>query len=531
MTSPHPTFRKFAMLSNERFALLAFAFVVLAAASCTTTCHAGMEPESPNSTALTFELTYDPAITESFTGRVYLMVGKGTSGREPRFGPSWMGPDPFYGLNVTDWKAGEPLSIAASDVDSFPVPFDELPTGDYRVQAVLRCNLDSASIGTGAGTAFSDAMMIHIDAESQGKSVHQLEIVHTAPERQFVESNRIKLMEVKSELLTAFHGRDIMLRAGVILPKNYTTHPDKEFPVLYWIGGFGSNHMRAMGMERMFDNMNVGDDLAIVILDPSCYFGHHVFADSAANGPRGQSLIKEIIPQLEKQFRFTAHSDARFLSGASSGGWSSLWLQVNYPDTFGGTWSIVPDPVDFHDFQRIDLYNDNSNMYVDADGNKRPLMRQTRSRQERVMIWYEDFAKMEVPYGDGGQLRSFEAAFSPLSDTGEPLPLYDRDTGAIDTNVANAWKPFDICLKLKSQWPELGPQLQGKLNVFAGEFDNFYLEGAVRRLKTTMQDLGSDAVIEIVPDRDHGSTMDAELMQRIEREALQIYEDRDPNRQ
>ena len=90
---------------------------------------------------------------------------------------------------------------------------------------------------------------------------------------------------------------------------------------------------------------------------------------------------------------------------------------------------------------------------------------------------------MEDVIGDGGQLRSFEAVFSPLGPDGRPRRLWDRNTGAIDPEVAHAWEAYDIRLVLERNWPTLGPKLAGKLHVFTGALDTFYLEGAVRLLK------------------------------------------------
>jgi hypothetical protein len=196
---------------------------------------------------------------------------------------------------------------------------------------------------------------------------------------------------------------------------------------------------------------------------------------------------------------------------------------VNYPETFGGVWSIAPDPVTFSDFQRIDLHQPGVNMYVDEHGKRRPLARQHDDGNEEVMIWYEDFAKMEIPYGEGGQLRSFEWVFSPKSEDGLPMRLYDRTTGAVDATVAEAWKKYDIRLLIERHWETLKPQLAGRLHVFMGEQDNFYLDGAARELKTSLEELGSDAVIEIVPGKDHGSIASPQLRKRIDQELLAVF--------
>jgi pimeloyl-ACP methyl ester carboxylesterase len=233
----------------------------------------------------------------------------------------------------------------------------------------------------------------------------------------------------------------------------------------------------------------------------------------------GRALIEEFVPELDRQYRTIPQSTARFLTGHSSGGWSTLWLQVTYPDTFGGTWSTAPDPVDFRDFQRIDLYRSGENMYRDREGNRRPLAR----HGTEVMLWYDDFDRMEETLGDGGQLHSFEAVFSPKGVDGRPRRVWDRKTGIVDTAAAELWKAYDIRLILESRWAELGPKLAGKLHVIMGEEDTFYLEGATKLLQDSQKHLGSDAVIELVPGKDHSNLLSPELRQRIRGEMVEQF--------
>ncbi|HEX6987055.1 MAG TPA: alpha/beta hydrolase-fold protein, partial [Planctomycetaceae bacterium] len=218
-------------------------------------------------------------------------------------------------------------------------------------------------------------------------------------------------------------------------------------------------------------------------------------------------------------FRSVPRPTARFLTGHSSGGWSSLWLQVAYPGTFGGVWSTAPDPVDFRDFQRIDVYRAGENMYVDREGNPRPLARMNG----RPVLLYRDFDRMEQVLGPGGQLHSFEAVFGPKGEDGRPVPLWDRATGSIDPAVADAWRRYDIRLLLEENWPTLGPKLADKLHVFMGEEDTFYLEGATRLLKESLARLGSDAAVELVPGRDHFDLLTPDLRTRIRGEMTAAF--------
>ena len=443
------------------------------------------------------------------------MLGPAEGGGEPRKGPNWFQPKPFFAIDARDWKPGEPLGIGA-DAAGFPGPLATLRPGRYAVQAVIRLNPDTHQLGDGEGNAYGPVERLELDPGTSGTVA--LRVDRVVPPRPFPESDRVKLVELASPLLSAFHGRPIRHRAAVILPEG---DRDRPRPTLYIIPGFGGNHRMALELVNS-RRYAFGKDLIRVVLDPDCAMGHHVFADSATNGPRGRALVEELIPHIETTFHAIPRASARLLNGHSSGGWSSLWLQVTYPDTFGGTWSTSPDPVDFRDFQQIDLYARGENMFRDRDGNRRPIAR----RGGRPVLFFDDFSRMEDVLGDGGQLRSFEAVFSPLGPDGRPRRLWDRGGGAIDPEVARAWEAYDIRLVLERNWPVLGPKLAGKLHVITGALDTFYLEGAVRLLKESLAALKSDAVVEIIPGKDHTSILDAELAARLDRE-MKAAVDRD----
>jgi hypothetical protein len=455
-----------------------------------------------------FELAFPSSLgSRSISGRVYVMLGPASSRAEPRLGPNWFRPQPLFSKVVKDWKPGQKVRIDSTAV-GFPGPLSTIAEGDYSAQAVLRRNPDTHRIGNGEGNAYGPVVPVQLGPKHTG--TFALEINTLVPPQKFQETDRIKLAELESPLLSAFHGRTIKHRAAVILP---TARPAARLPAVYIIPGFGGDHHSAARFTSS-SRMNYASDLVRIILDPDCGTGHHVFADSATNGPRGKALVEEFIPYLEKTFPLLSEPRARLLNGHSSGGWSSLWLQVTYPEFFGGTWSTSPDPVDFRDFQRINIYAPGENMYRDRQGKDRPIARMGAL----PALFYDKFSRMEEAMGPGGQLGSFEAVFSPRDADGQPRKLWNRDTGAIDPEVARAWEAYDIRLVLDRNWPTLGPKLAGKLHVIVGGMDTFYLEGAVQLLKDSLASLKSDAVLEIVPDRDHGTIMDPNLARRIDRE-------------
>jgi S-formylglutathione hydrolase FrmB len=470
------------------------------------------EPARTRAGGLTFTVNYRAdKPPRAISGRVYIFLVPDGSSTEPRTGPNWFRPEPFFAKNVQNWSPGEPVRIDSRS-DGFPDRLELLPAGRYAAQAVVRTNLDTHKIGDGEGNAFSPVVHIRLDPRAEGTV--SLDVDRTVKARAFPTTDRIKLVELPSARLSAFHRRPIVHRAAVILPDQAVVQDkNARVPVLFIIPGFGGDHFTAK-MFAESPRMAYAKDFIRVVLDPDCGTGHHVFADSATNGPRGTALVEELIPYIDREFPALANASARLLNGHSSGGWSSLWLQVTYPEVFGGTWSTSPDPVDFRDFQQIDLYATGENMFRDRAGKRRPIARMGGV----PALYYDRFCRMDDVIEWGGQLGSFEAVFSPLDRTGRPRKLWDRATGNIDPDVARAWQAYDIRLVLERNWPVLGPKLSGKLHVITGDKDTFYLEGAVKLLKESLKKLKSDAVVEIVADRDHSTLLDGELAKRLDRE-------------
>jgi S-formylglutathione hydrolase FrmB len=473
-------------------------------------------PLLAQSRPLEFHLTFDRAISsQPFTGRVYVMLSR-QAVQDLRSGPNWFRPDPFFALDVKDWEPGRPRVLGPGAL-GYPMPPAQVPRDTYSIQAVMDFDSGQRSFSTAEGNAHSRTVRRELDGAATGPVELKIDQVYHA--RRFVETERVKLVDVESPLLTAFHGRACRLRAGVVLPASFAANPGRRYPVVYEVPGFGGTHFGAFAAAARQATDVAGLEMIWVVLDPDCRLGHHVFADSANNGPCGRALVEELIPAIEKKFRGLGTARGRFVTGHSSGGWSSLWLQVTYPDVFGGVWSTAPDPVDFRDFQRVDLTQPGANLFRDDEGQARPLAR----KGGKPVLFFKPFSDMETVMGHGGQLASFEAVFSPRGRDGRPRPLWDRATGAIDPEVARAWQRYDVRLVLERNWKELGPKLAGKLHVYVGAEDTFYLDGAVGLLKDALRRLGSDAVVEVVPGRDHGSLMDRAMRQRIAAEMAEQF--------
>ncbi len=475
--------------------------------------------QSTRAARLQFALTFDRKLhPEPYTGRVILYLDTNLKS-EPRLGYSWTTRRPVFGHDVTNWKPGESITIQPET--GYPDALADLPAGKYVAQAVMHTNPDVPHSGDAPGNLYSMPVEFELaDDDSPEPQTVALKIRRRVKhEEKSLDTPTMKSIKLRSALLSKFHRRDIYLRAVVELPKEYAEQADRRFPAVYVIPGFGGDHFQT----AVFAGMMLRDSktpFVRVSLDATCSLGHHVFADSDNNGPYGAALVEELIPWLEKEYRLIPEASARLLTGHSSGGWSTLWLQVNYPDTFGGTWSTSPDPVTFADFTGVNLYDPKANFYSDAEGEPRPIMRQNG----RVILLLRDFVQMEDAIGPGGQVHSFEAVFSPRGPNGRPRLVFDRKTGAIDAGTVKAWREkYDIVEKLQREWPTLGPKLKGKITVIMGEEDNFYLAGAAHRLKDALAELDSDARVIIEPGKDHGSIMMTKPFQAIMSEMCEKF--------
>jgi poly(3-hydroxybutyrate) depolymerase len=339
------------------------------------------------------------------------------------------------------------------------------------------------------------------NAPDPGPAVSLAEKAGTAAEEARGATHGFELFRLESALLAEFGGEKSTIEATVLLPPGHD--PTKRYPVNYYVHGFGGSHGQAAAQHgSAYGAMMVqgeSEHMIHVFLDANHPMGHHVFADSKNTGPWGTALVEEFIPAVEKKFGGAGVHWGRFVTGHSSGGWSSLWLQIMHPDVFGGVWSTAPDPVDFRDFTGINLYASET-MYRDGNGDPYFLMRKNGG----FVSTFEQYVhKEDEVQPRGGQIYSFDAVFGPRRTPRDPVFVFDHATGKIDREVLEHWKPYDISLRLRTHWEELGPKLAGKLNIFVGTQDTFRLEGAVALLDRELEKLGSDATIVFVEGRTH----------------------------
>ncbi len=494
-----------------------------------------------------FQILMTPLATNGpYTGRLTVYVLNEKSGLPadlgPGDGPFFDAPQPMFSMWVDNLKVGDQIKFR--DELFFPHPLKDLPAGRYRAQAVLDRNAQHSSWQKEATNSSSPYVNFEVRAD-RPKPFVRFEMVDVGP-RPMPPYEGVELFEMRSELLSSFHGAETTMKAGVVFPVNYDA--SRAYPAVYWVHGFPTTaewggdfgdawiegHHRARRARfpddtRYRETHEIWKDAFLICLDANGPNGHTLLADSDNNGPMARALVEEFVPALEKKYRLIPDAEARALRGHSSGGWSAVWLTMHHPTVFGQSWAGSPDPVDFRAFQAGSVY-DRSSMFVDADGNEIPSYRvgdsvrmtvRTEAAMERVL----------GPEGQGAQQwASWMAVFGPRGAGGAPKPLFDLQTGEVDRSVAKAWGRYDIAALVRENPTKYGPVFRDRIRIIAGGKDNFYLNRAVEGLGAELDKIGArnapgrgGGYIEIRPNEDHGGAMSEESLRQIYNEILMHF--------
>jgi len=442
------------------------------------------------------------------SGRLFVILSA-RSEPEPRFGPGWAGPgaEPFFARDVRHWRRGGVETLGPDAIGFPPRRLAELPAGAYFAQALYETNSIDPSLNA-AGNLVSKPRAIVVP-ESSGSRRYPLVLDRVLPKVPApAETRLLKVVRIRSRLLSDFWHRPISLRAAVVLPRTYAEDQGRRYPVRYHIGGFHARYTAAFELMRegsFFRSQWLAPEapqMILVFLDGEAPYGDSYQMNSANNGPYGDATVQELIPAIDARFRTVASSRGRFLDGESTGGWVSLALQIFYPEVFNGAWSFCADSVDFRRFQLVDIYSD-ANAYVNRYGMERPSMRDPDG-EPRFTIRHEVAMERVLGRGNsfvnsGGQWGSWNAVYSPRAASGAPAAIWDGATGVIDHGVAAEWKShYDLRAFLENHWSALGPKLAGKLHIWMGDMDSFYLNDSMELLHAFLlgaKDPSSDAQI------------------------------------
>jgi hypothetical protein len=413
----------------------------------------------------TFDISYSSADAgERLTGRMFLIIAH-TDSIEPRLQVGRYGTQ-FFGVDFTALKPQQTVVINGTTL-GYPISaLINLPDGDYYIQAVL-------DKYTEFQRSDGHTLWMHMD-QREGQDwrrspgnlyskVQKITIGRTNPRTipltvdQVIppiavptDTKWVRHIKIISQKLTAFWGEPIYIGATILLPKGYEAHPDQHYPTIYQEGHFSTG--APLGFHEDFSNDfsrdwasdSIPPFIAVTIQHPSPYFDDSYAVNSANNGPYGDVIQQELIPEIERQFRCIPKGYARLLTGGSTGGWESFALQVLYPDFYGGCWAFSPDPLDFSNVEGINIYKDQNAFYKQHEWYRAPTPNTRFPATGEVMLTSAQRNTMELVNGthgrSGGQLDIWSAVFGPVGSDGYFKPLFDKSTGVIDSTVATYWR-------------------------------------------------------------------------------------------
>jgi len=446
-----------------------------------------------------------------------------------------------FGVTVDGWKPGEPL-ILGDTADGYPrASLKDVPPGAYTIQAVLNVyetfhRADGKTIklapdrGEGQhwnlapGNLLSTPRRVQIGPGAKAIAISLDGVI--PPIKPEADTKYIRHIRIQSALLTKFWGRPVYLSAIVLVPEGFDTHPEAHFPLIISHDHFVSDmsadfretppdpnlkpdyseRFHLAGYNRIMQQEAYKNYqtwiapgtprfLIVKLQHANPYYDDSYAVNSANVGPYGDAIETELIPAIEKQFRGIGQGWARFVYGGSTGGWESLAAQLFYPDHYNGAFVACPDPVDFHAYMTTDLYKQENIFYLEG-ANKKVDQPAMRDYLGHTLITVRDNIAYEAALGDHGrsgeQFDIWQAVYSPVGDDGYPQPIFDKKTGVIDHATAEYWRAhYDLDAMLQRDWNTLGPKVQGKLHIYVGSDDTYFLNDAVYLMEDFLKQTGT----------------------------------------
>ncbi len=437
-----------------------------------------------------------------------------------------------FGVTVDGWQPDHPQTVDSA-AWGYPIrSLKDVPTGDYFVQAVLnryemfhradgktvKLHMDQGEgqhWNSSPGNLYSKPAKIHVGPDTANHPIVLSEVI--PPIVTPADTKYVRHIRIQSQVLTKFWGRPMFLSAIVLVPEGFDDHLNAHFPLMifhdHFVSDFSdfrttppdpdlkpdfSQRFHLAGYNRIqqeeaykfyqkWISPGFPRVLIVKIQHANPYYDDSYAVDSANVGPYGDAIENELIPAIEKRFRGIGQGWARFVYGGSTGGWEALAVQVLYPDHYNGAFAACPDPIDFHAFTNIDLYDDDNAFFL-TGAHKRVAQPAMRDYLGHTFITTEEINAYELALGDHGrsgeQFDIWQAVYGPVGEDGYPQPIFDKVTGNIDHSVAEYWRQhYDLEAILERDWPKLGPQLEGKIHIYVGSDDTYFLNDAVYRMQ------------------------------------------------
>ncbi len=132
---------------------------------------------------------------------------------------------------------------------------------------------------------------------------------------------------------------------SVILPKSYSSQPDRKYPVVYMLHGANENDWEwanipvSMLNEAITMITNDGTAAECIVVFPNATEGKMGYFNQ--DGWKYEDyFFKELMPVVEKRYRIIADKGHRAIGGLSMGGGGSFNYGMRHPELFSSVYAI-----------------------------------------------------------------------------------------------------------------------------------------------------------------------------------------------
>lgn len=140
--------------------------------------------------------------------------------------------------------------------------------------------------------------------------------------------DRLETRQIKSKLMA----RDMPYR--VLVPPNYgeSKNASVRYGVVYLLHGLTGHHTNWTDKTKLVSDYSAEHDF--IIITPEGDNGWYTDSLSTPNDRYESYIVKELIPEIDKNLRTLADRDHRVIAGLSMGGYGAIKFGFKYPDMF-----------------------------------------------------------------------------------------------------------------------------------------------------------------------------------------------------
>jgi S-formylglutathione hydrolase FrmB len=137
----------------------------------------------------------------------------------------------------------------------------------------------------------------------------------------------------------------------VYLPPSYDRSPQRRYPVVYLLHGYGLQAARWMTLfdiegaaHRAMTGTGEGEQAReMIVVNPSAYtiYDGSFYTSSLANGDWERFIAEDLVADIDSRYRTLPDRMSRGLAGHSMGGYGALRIGMKRPDVFSALYPLA----------------------------------------------------------------------------------------------------------------------------------------------------------------------------------------------